>query len=547
MKELELNIEGMTCDHCAVSIEKNLAKLNGVKSSNVSYPDGTATVSFDESETSESSIVDTVNQTGKYRVTGTSGNEKDGENRFDLVIIGGGSAAFAAAIRTSELGGKAVIINKGLPTGGTCVNVGCVPSKTLIRTAEAIHNANHLHFKGIESKATITDFKTIIDQKRQMVGDLREGKYVDVIADDPNIRLVGGFGRFVDEHTVYVDGTTYYGKNILIATGAAPWAPPVEGLEETGYLTNESAYELDELPESLIMFGGGYIALENAQLFSRLGSKVTIVQRSGYVLSDQPEELGTALAGYLEEEGITVLTNTRIKEVSKSKGFGKKVVRLTVDDEEQILEADEILVATGRIGNTANLGLDNIGIQIEGRGYIPVDETLRTSVDHIFAAGDVVGDRQFVYTAAYEGKISAQNAMRGSRGKADFSVLPWVIFTDPQVAGVGMDEQQAKEAGIDVDVAKLSLEHVPRSIAARDTRGFIKLIRNKEYDRLVGARILAPEGSELLMELVLAMRHGITIQSLKSEFHPYLTLSEGIKLAALTFDKDVKKLSCCAV
>ena len=212
MKELELCIEGMTCDHCAVSIEKNLAKLNGLESSKVSYPDGKATVGFDESKIDESSIIDTVNQTGNYRVTGKSENGEDGENRYSLIIIGGGSAAFAAAIRTSELGGTALIINKGLPTGGTCVNVGCVPSKTLIRAAEAIHNANHPRFEGIESKATITDFKKIIDQKRQMVETLREGKYVDVIADDPNIRLVEGFGRFVDEHTVDVDGTPITAK-----------------------------------------------------------------------------------------------------------------------------------------------------------------------------------------------------------------------------------------------------------------------------------------------------------------------------------------------
>ncbi len=544
--QLNVSIRGMTCDHCAVSIDRALSKKQGISDKSVSYPDGKAEISYDPDAISKDEVIDTINNIGHYKVTGEIESSENDDNKFDLLIIGGGSAAFAAAIRTSELGGRAVIINKGLPTGGTCVNVGCVPSKTLIRTAEMIHHANHPRFEGIDSKATITDFKTIIDQKRQMVSDLRQGKYVDVIADDPNIKLVDGFGRFVDEHTVDVDGTPYYGKNILIATGAAPWEPPVEGLEKAGYLTNESAYELDKLPKSLIVLGGGYIALENAQLFSRLGSKVTIVQRSGHILSDQPEEIGTALAGYLEEEGMKVLTDTRIEEVSKNKATGKKIIRLTVDGEKQKLEADDILVATGRIGNTANLGLDNVGIKTSGRGYIPVDETLRTSLDHIFAAGDVLGDRQFVYTAAYEGKIAAQNAMRGSRGKADFSVLPWVIFTDPQVAGVGMDEEQAKEAGIDVETAKLSLEHVPRSIAARDTRGFIKLIRNKANDRLMGARILAPEGSELLMELVLAIRHGIPVESLKSEFHPYLTLSEGIKLAAITFGKDVGKLSCCA-
>lgn len=544
--QLNVSIRGMTCEGCARTIGKALSEKQGIKKKTVSYPEGNAEITYDSDAISKEELIDTVNNSGHYKVTGEIESSGNDENQFDLLIIGGGSTAFAAAIRTSELGGSAVIINKGLPTGGTCVNTGCVPSKTLIRTAEAVHKANHPNFEGIDSKATITDFKKIIEQKRQMVQDLRQNKYVELIADDPNIQLVEGFGRFLDEHTVDVDGTVYVGKNILIASGAAPWAPNVEGLEETGFLTNESAYELDELPESLIVLGGGYIALENGQLFSRLGSKVTIVQRSAHVLSDQQEELGMELTGYLEEEGLTVLTNTHIKNVSINSATGKKKVHLSVDGKEQALEADDILVATGRTGNTANLELDNVGIETKGRGYVPVDETLRTTVDHIFAAGDVLGDRQFVYTAAYEGKLAAENAMRGSCGKTDFSVLPWVIFTDPQVAGVGMDEEQAREAGIDVDVAKLSLGHVPRSIAARDTRGFIKLIRNKENDRLMGARILASEGSELLMELALAIRHGIPVESMKSEFHPYLTLSEGIKLAAITFVKDVGKLSCCA-
>lgn len=537
----------MTCDGCAESIGNQFEDKNGVLDKTISYPNEMAEITFDKDKITKEEVIETINATGHYKVTGEVESLDSGETQVDLLIIGGGSAAFAAAIRTSELGGKAVMINKGLPTGGTCVNVGCVPSKTLIRTAEAIHKANHPNFEGIKSKATITDFKTIMDQKRRMVSDLRKNKYVDVIADDPNIRLVEGFGRFTNEHTVDVDGTAYSGKNILIATGAAPWAPAIEGLEEAGYLTNESAYELDELPENLIVLGGGYIALENAQLFSRLGSNVTIVQRSGHILSDQSKEMGTALAAHLEDEGIRVLTNTKIKNVTLNEAAGKKIVRLLVQGKDEILEADDILVATGRSGKSADLALEKVGIETKSRGYISVDETMRTSTRHIFAAGDILGEHQYVYTAAYEGKIAAENAMRSSSNMADYSVLPWVIFTDPQVAGIGMDEKQAVDAGINFDVAKLPLEYVPRSIAARDTRGFIKLIRNKENDRLIGARILAPEGSELLMELALAIRHGISVESLKSEFHPYLTLSEGIKLAALTFDKDITKLSCCAV
>jgi len=544
-KQLNVSIRGMTCDGCARSIDKALSKKEGIREKSVSYPEGEADITYDADAISKEELIKTINSIGHYEVKGQVESSVDSNIEFDLLIIGGGSAAFAAAIRTSELGGRALIINKGLPTGGTCVNTGCVPSKTLIRTAEAIHKANHPNVDGIESKATITDFKKMMEQKRQMVQDLRQRKYVDVIADDPNIQLLDGFGRFVDAHTVDVDGAAYVGRNILIATGAAPHVPDIEGLQEAGFLTNEWAYELDVLPERLIVLGGGYIALENGQLFSRMGSKVTIVQRSAHVLSDQPEELGTELTRYLEKEGMTVLTNTVIKEVSK-KEDGTKVVQLSVDGNKQAVEADNLLVATGRSGNTAPLGLEKIGIETHGRDYISVDETLRTSVDHIFAAGDVLGDRQFVYTAAYEGKMAAENAMRGSRQLADYSVLPWVIFTDPQVAGVGMDEEQAREAGIDVDVAKLSLEQVPRSIVDRDTRGYIKLIRNREHDLLVGARILAPEGSELLMELALAIRHGISVESMKSEFHPYLTHSEGVKLAAITFGKDVGNLSCCA-
>lgn len=240
------------------------------------------------------------------------------------------------------------------------------------------------------------------------------------------------------------------------------------------------------------------------------------------------------------------MTNTQIQKVERNKKTGKKIIYLSINDEVRQMETDDILVATGRKGNTTRLGLENVGIKTENRAYIPVDETLRTGNPAIFAAGDVTGTHQFVYTASYEGKIAAQNALQNRNEKTDYSALPWVIFTDPQVAGVGMDERKARKAGLEVDTATLSLEHIPRSLAARDTRGFIKLIRNRQDDQLMGARILAPEGSELLMELTLAIRHKITVESIKSAFHPYLTLSEGIKLTALTFDKDVNKLSCCA-
>lgn len=246
----------------------------------VSYPEEMGQFTYDTEKLTKEEVMETINATGTYKVIGQITDSEYSGRNYSLFIIGGGSAAFAVAIRISELGGQALIINKGLPVGGTCVNVGCVPSKTLIRAAEAYHRSRNPGFDGIESQSRITDFKKIIDQKREMVGQLRQDKYVNVIKDDPNITLIEGEGTVMDKHTVKVGSQTYQGDNILIATGASPYIPDVPGLEESGYLTNESAYELEELPESLIIVGGGYIALENAQLFARLGSDVTVLQRS---------------------------------------------------------------------------------------------------------------------------------------------------------------------------------------------------------------------------------------------------------------------------
>jgi len=470
------------------------------------------------------------------------GNEP--EDALHLVILGGGSAAFAAAIRASELGARATIVNDGLPTGGTCVNVGCVPSKTLIRAAEVLHRANRHAFAGIRSSAEVADFSAVIGQKRELVEQLRQAKYLDVIADVPAIRLVQGRARFVSVREVAVNGERIQGDRFLIATGATAFVPPVEGLETAGYLTNESAFELEHLPESLIVLGGRYIALETAQMFARLGSRVTILQRSDRILPTETPDLTDALTGFLREEGLQVETGVAVESVRREDGMA--VVEVVQGEMKRTYRASQILVATGRRPNTEGLGLELVGVEPDRRGFIRADETLRTSSPHIFAAGDVLGEGMFVYTAAYEGALAAENALQDGSRTRDYTALPWVIFTDPQVAGVGLDERQATEQGLVVDVATLPMSHVPRCIAARDTRGFVKLIREASTDRLLGARILAPEGSELLMELSLAIKHKITAGELASSFHPYLTLGEANKLAALTFGKDVGKLSCCA-
>jgi mercuric reductase len=461
-----------------------------------------------------------------------------------LVIIGGGSAAFSAAIRAHELEAKVTMINDGLPIGGTCVNVGCVPSKTLIRAAEAHHRAAQQRFSGISSQSEVTNFKAIIDQKRELVQELRQTKYIDVVKDLSDVNIIQGHARFTSNNTVEVNGEAINATSILIASGVSPAVPNIPGLAETGYLTNETAFELEELPEELIVLGGRFVALESAQMFARLGSKVTILQRSERILPNESRDITNELTKYLVEEEIEVVTGAHLNQVYKE-GNGV-FVEAVIKGRKKTFRGSHILAATGRKANTANMGLEEVGIGLDSKGFLKVDDYLQTNVDGISGAGDVIGENMFVYTAAYEGKLAAENALSEERKKRNYTALPWVIFTDPQVAGVGLDEAQAEARGIEAEAVVLPLSHVPRALAARDTRGFIKLIRDQKTDKLIGARILAPEGSELLMETAMAIKYGITVEEIVSMFHPYLTLSEGIKIAAITFKKKVTALSCCA-
>ncbi|MGC8560007.1 MAG: mercury(II) reductase [Phycisphaerae bacterium] len=472
-------------------------------------------------------------------------NENCKDTAGKLIIIGGGSAAFAAATRAVELGAeKVTIINSHLPTGGTCVNVGCVPSKTLLRAAESLHRARSNPFAGIQTGGSLADFSAVIQEKRQLVAALREAKYVDVIRNLPQVELIHGHAKLLDANSVQVVDRRLSAEHLIIATGAAPTIPPIPGLADAGYLTNESAFELEALPESLIVLGGRYIALECAQMFARFGSRVTVLQRSDHIVPTEADDITDALAGYLEAEGLEIHTGAKIERVDRSDAG--VTVKAMIQGERRSITAAQILVATGRRPNTGNLGLETADVELDEHGFIKVGPTLETSHPGIWAAGDVIGGNMFVYTAAYEGALAAENAISGAGRKSDYTALPWVVFTDPQLAGVGMDERQAATAGYDAEAASLPLHHVPRAIAARDTRGVIKLIRDRKTDLLLGARILAPEGAELLMEAALAIKFGITVRQIRDSFHPYLTLGEGIKLAAITFGKDVAQLSCCA-
>jgi mercuric reductase len=544
IKTVKMNIKGMTCEHCAKTIS-NLLETDGILAKQVSFPNHSAEVKFDAEKTSAQVIAGKINGTDHYKVTGLQEkNTTSNGTQKHLIIIGGGSAAFAATLEARELGARVTMINDGLPIGGTCVNVGCVPSKNLIRAAESLHRSRNNPFPGIETGGSVRDFQAVMNQKQTLVEDLRQKKYLDIVAGMEGFELIQGRAELVNGTTVSVNGKTLKGDRILIATGARPHIPEIPGLSDVPYLTNKSAFELEQLPESILVLGGRYIALEIGQMFSRLGSRVTLLQRSDRILPTETADLTDALTNYLEQENMCIITGNEFLKVYEREGH--IVVESRVKSEIKTFQAEKLIVAAGRTPNADRMGLEKAGVELGADGGIVTDEDLKTSVSTVYAAGDVTGKNMFVYTAAYEGKLAARNALKGEKNKTDYSVLPWVIFTDPQVTGVGLDEVQAQARGIDVESSTITLDQVPRSIAARDTRGFIKLIRDRATDKLVGARILAPEGSELIMEVSLAIRYGITVKELVGMFHPYLTLSEGIKLAAITFGKNVKQLSCCA-
>jgi mercuric reductase len=325
---------------------------------------------------------------------------------------------------------------------------------------------------------------------------------------------------------------------VLIATGASPTVPPIPGLADTPWWTSTDALFTDETPEHLVVIGGSFVACEIAQAFRRLGSAVTILARSRLLNYEAPE-VGEALEAAFEAEGIRVLRDTQARRVSHD-GH-----RFQVDLPDERIEADQLLVAAGRTPNTTDLDLNEAGVETDDRGAIQADAGLRTSADGIYAVGDCAAMPQLVYVAAAAGTRAAVN-MTGGDAELDLSVLPSVIFTDPQVAAVGMDEKQANAAGIETVSRRLDLDQVPRALANFDTRGFIRLIAEAESGRLLGARIVAHNAGEIIQTAALAIRAGMTVEDLAGELFPYLTLAESLKLCAQTFTRDVSQLSCCA-
>lgn len=549
-EKITFEITGMTCDHCATTIEKRFDGKKGVISKAVNYSEKKGAFTFDSNKITQDEIEAIINQ-GNFSVKGVIGQkipvERAEKGQFDLIIIGGGSGAFSAAIKAESLGLTTLMVNGGLDFGGTCVNVGCVPSKNIIRAAEAAHHATHSNFASVKPRGVDIDFRQLIQDKKRLVKTLQQKKYMDVVSDFQTLTMIEGWAEFENEKTIVVNGKDKYTAiKFIIATGATTNIPEIEGIDKIGYLTNISLFDLEEQPESITIMGAGYIGLEIAMAYKRLGTKVRIIEFTDRVLRSQTPDISEALESQMRKEGIQILPNFRAIKFEKEGTDTIIHCKCPDDSFTKIVESGKLVIATGTRANTGKLGLQNIGLQLNEKGRIHVNEKMETNLPNIYAIGDVNDTPAFVYTAAYEGKIAVENAFSSAGNIADYSSLPWVVFTDPQIAGAGLDEVQAEAKNIPFEVSKLPLTEIPRSIAANDTRGFIKLIRNTETDKLIGARVVAPEGGELIQQLSMAIKYGISVKELAESFYPYLTLGEGIKLAAITFGKDVSKLSCCA-
>jgi pyruvate/2-oxoglutarate dehydrogenase complex dihydrolipoamide dehydrogenase (E3) component len=451
---------------------------------------------------------------------------------YDIGVIGGGAGGLTVTAGAAQLGAKTILIEKERALGGDCLYYGCVPSKTLIRTAQIYHSMKHAQEFGLPSVTLPpVDFREVAKRIQSVIGTIQkhdsEARFCGLGA-----RVVFGEATFADEHSIRLNGETISANNWVLATGSSPEIPRIEGLDRTPYITNREIFSLDHLPTSLIILGAGPVGTEMAQAFSRLGSKVTVIQRSNQILSKEDKDLADLVMAILQGEGIAFHLNSSVVRVSDL-GREREVVIKDGQGQTLSLRSEMILVAMGRAANVGGLGLENLGIDHDRKG-IQVDDRLRTSHKHIYAAGDVTGRYQFTHAAGYEGGIVISNAIFHLPRKADYTYLPWCTYTDPELASIGMNEKAARAAGIEHSVWIEEFRNNDRSLAEGETVGKVKMILDGK-EKPLGVQILGPQAGELLSEWVAVLNGKVKLATLAAAIHPYPTLGEINKRVAGTF------------
>ena len=541
-----LEVAGMTCTDCEHHVAAALERA-GAEQASADFRLGVARFAL-RWGVDEAGLRAAVTQAGyspgtlRAESPGAPAAPGTGGGDYDLLVLGAGSAAFAAAIRGRDAGYRVALAEAGT-LGGTCVNAGCIPSKALLAAGAAYWAVGHPRFAGITTSAGPVDLAALVAQKDELVAALRQEKYAD-LAGAYGFDILAGHAAFTGPDTVMVAGRVIRPGAVLIATGASPAAPPIPGLAGAGYLTSTTALDLKQVPARLVVIGANAVGLELGQFFLHVGSAVTFLDVADRIATFEEPEVSQALTGVLRAQGATIHAPAQVVAVERDGDVRR--IRATVDSEDVVVEADEILVATGRRPSTAGLGLEAGGVATDTRGAVVTDAQLRTANPRVWAAGDVTGAPQFVYVSAYQGALAAGNALLGERQEADLAGLPRVIFTTPPAAGAGLTEAQARAAGYQVTASVLPATAVPRALVNRDTAGVTKLIADAGTGELLGASVVGEGAGDVIQSAVLAIRHHITAAELAATFHAYLTTAESLKLAAQGFTRDVARLSCCA-
>jgi len=464
----------------------------------------------------------------------------------DLIILGSGSTAFAAALRASSYGARVMMFEKSV-LGGTCINWGCIPSKTLIHAALFRHEAKLGASVGVLPEGALggVDYERLSAHRDRVVRKLRQERYLDVLRDIPGMTLIKGAARFVNKNTIETVEQSYQSDRFLIAVGGNPRVPDIPGMEGSGYLTSRSALLMKKLPSSLIIIGGGVIAVEMGQMLHRLGCEITILEHGPRLLPSVELEPAMSLQQVLVNEGLVVVPNATVCAVEAC--GATCAVKVEVDGKRSCYRAERLLLAVGTEPATRNIGLDNAGVRLDSRGFVTTDQYMRTSAPGIWAAGDVTGGMMIATVGAKEATVAVDDMFdQGCGCLMDHLLAPMAIFTDPEIGSVGHTEESARMAGFDVQVNIMPVSAIPKAQVTGSDQGVIKMIADRASGRLLGVHLACHRGADLINEASLALRFKATVDDLASTMHVYPSIGEGLKLCAQGFDSDISKLSCCA-
>lgn len=463
---------------------------------------------------------------------------------YDLIIIGGGAAAFAAANKANQLEKQTLMINdsQDLPLGGTCVNVGCVPSKTLLHQGEENYYPKNSDFRAINLEGN-ADLVEAIEETKEMVKQFREGNYEKVVDKQDYVDLVDGRAKFKEENIVEVNGENYSADRFLIATGASTFEPPINGIEEVDYLTNESVLELDYQPDKVIVIGGGPLGLEWSQIFHHFDTEVVVLERNDRFLHREDPLISQEIEKHLSNEGIEMHPSAETQKVREENG--QKIIEAEIEGEKQIFKADEILLATGIDPNTDDLNTEEAGIETDDRGFVEINERMETSQNHIYAAGDVTGELPLETVAAKQGNFATQNMFEDVEKEVNYDEIPHAVFTSPQVAAVGMTEQEYMEEYDTCLCSAVRMDQVEKAEAIKDTRGIARMVLDHETEEVIGFHIVGPMAADIITTATYAVKNQMTIDEIRDTVHIFPTLSEVVKKAAQSFDADLDEMACC--